>query len=123
MTYPFPQATLAVITVVAVLHHLPLQAALTRFRQLLAPEGVLLIVGLYRPATVADYGWCAFGRIASLAMRCFKRMAPLEATTRSPKETLVEIRNCAKACLPGVSLRRRLLFRYTLIWRKPLDPR
>ena len=37
------------ITMVAVLHHLPLAPALDQVRQLLAPGGRLLVVGLARP--------------------------------------------------------------------------
>jgi hypothetical protein len=36
-----------------------------------------------------------------------------------PAVTFAEIRNAARAQLPGSSVRRRLFFRYTLRWDKP----
>lgn len=36
-----------------------------------------------------------------------------------PTETLPEIRAAADECVPGALLRRRLFWRYTLLWRRP----
>lgn len=46
-----------VITMVAVLHHLPLEPALRHAAELLAPGGRLLVVGLARADTLADLAW------------------------------------------------------------------
>ena len=42
------------ITLVAVLHHLPLEETLGRLRGMLSPGGFLVIVGCYREATIVD---------------------------------------------------------------------
>jgi hypothetical protein len=39
---------------------------------------------------------------------------------RDPATTLAEITAAARARLPGAAVRRRLFFRYTLRWDKPL---
>ena len=36
-----------------------------------------------------------------------------------PQETLAQIEQAARECLPTAEVTRRLLFRYTLVWTKP----
>jgi SAM-dependent methyltransferase len=54
MTHPFANETFDRITAVAALHHLSLEAALIRFRDLLVPGGILAVMGLYRLSTIED---------------------------------------------------------------------
>jgi hypothetical protein len=42
----------------------------------------------------------------------------MTARTRPADLTFTEIEREARAVLPGVRLRRRLLWRYTLVWRR-----
>jgi hypothetical protein len=44
---------------------------------------------------------------------------PVGAPVKEPSETLQQIRAAARQVLPGAKLRLLLLFRYSLIWRKP----
>ena len=46
-----------VVTILAVLHHLPMEAALERVKTLLAPGGTLLVVGLAASDLPRDAGW------------------------------------------------------------------
>src|SRR5258708_9287202 len=55
LTQAFQPGSFDFVVAVATLHHLPIRAALERFRDLLRPGGVLVIVGLYRIATPVDY--------------------------------------------------------------------
>ncbi len=123
MTYPFPLASFTFISAVATLHHLPLEPALTRFRELLAPGGVLMIVGLYRPDGIGDAFFAALGFAASWTMKRvlgFREVAaPEQVPMQAPRQTLREIRETARRVLPPSTLQRRLLFRYSLIWCKP----
>lgn len=121
MTHPFPLASFDFIAAVATLHHLPLQPALARFRDLLAPGGVLAILGLYRPATLTDYAVAAAALPFSRLMRLRHDTASIDARLHPPTETLHDIRAAATHLLPGATLRRRLFHRYTLLWRKPPD--
>jgi hypothetical protein len=43
--------------------------------------------------------------------------------TKDPVATFAEIRTAARARLPGVTVRRRVFFRYTLRWDKPQGTR
>src|SRR5215472_17089613 len=119
MKYPFPDDNFELIAAVATLHHLQLRPALARFRKLLRPGGVLAIIGLYRGATLSDRAFAAAAFPVSWGLRAFRGYADVGAPVENPKETLLEIRSACDMLLPGASLRRRLLFRYSLIWRKP----
>jgi len=119
MTYDFPGESFDLITAVATLHHLPLRPALERFRGLLKPRGVLAVVGLYRMRGLVDHAWAAAGVTASRILRRFHHFEEVDAPLQQPRETFGEIRNACNELLPGAEIRRRLLFRYTLIWRKP----
>ena len=107
------------VTFVAVLHHMDLDAALHRARELLRPGGRLVVVGLSANKSVGDYL-----RSAAL-LPLIRVMSRMHHETRSvplvalpPKESFSEIRQMAQEILPGVRLRRALYYRYVLSWRK-----
>ncbi|MFE7517155.1 class I SAM-dependent methyltransferase [Streptomyces sp. NPDC057540] len=114
------------VTCLATLHHLPLAPALVRFRERLAPGGTLVVLGLSRPDTPADHvlGLLSIPLNAANGwLRNRGRPAPrpvaMTAATRDAEETLAEIALVAARILPGARIRRRLFWRYTLVWRKP----
>ena len=119
MTHPFSECSFDFITSVASLHHLPLTSALKRFRSLLKPGGVLAVIGLYRLHTLRDYSSAAVALPTSMVLRCVKGFLEVNAPLREPAETLGDIRRACDSLLPGAMLRRELLFRYSMIWRKP----
>jgi protein-L-isoaspartate O-methyltransferase len=114
-----------VITCVAVLHHLPLAGTLAHFREQLAPGGTLLVVGCAREDTRVQqvlglvsvplnliFGWVKNrGRKAP-------RPVAMTAVTRRPDVPYTELVREARRILPGARLRRRLFWRYTLVWKK-----
>lgn len=120
-----PPGPYDVITCVAALHHMPFAQALAHFRQLLAPGGLLVVVGLYQASTVTDYalsgaaiplnllvGWVKNGG------RRTRQLDSILARTRPATMTFPDIARQARDVLPGARLRRRLFFRYTLLWRE-----
>ncbi|MEL5960172.1 class I SAM-dependent methyltransferase [Streptomyces sp. CLV115] len=114
-----------VITCVATIHHLPFSDALTRFRQHLAPGGTLVVVGLYRPRSGSDRLIDAVAIPSNVAMALIKnkgrrspRPASMTAPTRPATMTFADIVRDARLALPGVRLRRRLFWRYTLVWHQ-----
>jgi 2-polyprenyl-3-methyl-5-hydroxy-6-metoxy-1,4-benzoquinol methylase len=117
MTHLLPSFDL--IVAVATLHHLPLRPALARFQELLRPGGVLAVIGLYRAHALEDYVWSAVAHPSSWILRCLRSTATVGAPVLDPTETLHEIRTVCNAVLPGAALQRHLLFRYSLLWRKP----
>lgn len=125
-------AGLDLITMVAVLHHLDLEAALTTVRQLLAPGGRFLVVGLTRPATGTDALWDAASMLTNPLIGLVKHPWPAPELPESqvdrampiadPGETFDQLRDAAERLLPGAVLRRRLGFRYTLEWTAVQQP-
>ncbi len=114
-----------VITCVAVLQHLPFTEALTRFRQHLAPRGTLVVVGLYRPHSRSDHLIEAVAVPSNVVMAWIKnrgrrppRPTSMTAPTRPAYMTFADIARDARRTLPGARLRRRLFWRYTLVWHR-----
>jgi protein-L-isoaspartate O-methyltransferase len=122
-----PTGPYDVITCVAVLHHLPFAEALSRFRDQLAPGGTLVVVGCAREEDLVDHLLgvlsiplnLAMGWLKNRGRRAVSRPVSMTAVTRSPEMTFAEIRRAAVRLLPGARLRRRLFWRYTLVWRAP----
>lgn len=114
-----------VITCVAVLHHLPLTETLVRFRRQLAPGGTLVIVGLTREDTRVQtlLGLASVplnlitGWIKNRGRRAPRPLA-MTAPTRPADVPYTEFVREVRRVLPGVRLRRRLFWRYTLVWKK-----
>jgi SAM-dependent methyltransferase len=120
MTHPFEPASFDLIAAIAVLHHLPLAPALARFRDLLAPGGVLAVIGLARPAELADYAMSAAAYPVNQVLKRVKGEVEVGAPVSDPKESFDGVRAACKTVLPGAQLRRLLLFRYSLVWQKPV---
>jgi 2-polyprenyl-3-methyl-5-hydroxy-6-metoxy-1,4-benzoquinol methylase len=119
MTHSFSDGSFDLVTAVASLHHLSLKPALVRFRSLLRPGGILAVVGLYRPHAFGDYALSAAAFPVSWILGCTRQRVEVGAPVQDPRETLGEIRTACDTLLPGAVLQRHLLFRYSLIWRKP----
>lgn len=116
------------VTAVAVVHHLPLRAALEKARSLLAPQGTLVIIGCYRPVTAADRAVEVLATPANMAMGLWKTRwqeqarVSMSARIAPITTTLPEIREEAARVLPGASIRRRLFWRYSLTWKAQSVP-
>lgn len=124
-----PPGLFDVITCVATIHHMQLTDALTHFRRSLAPGGTLIVVGLYRPQSRSDYLIDAVAVPSNIAMAWFKskgRGAPrpvaMTAPTRPATTPFPDIVREARRVLPGARLRRRLFWRYTLVWHQCAPP-
>ncbi|MEU9475635.1 methyltransferase domain-containing protein [Streptomyces sp. NPDC048191] len=122
-----PPGRYDVITCVAVLHHLPFADTLTRLRRELAPGGTLVVVGCARAARPRDH-WLGLAAIPLNALTGWVknrgRPAPhrpvsMTAPVREPGMTYDEVGREARRLLPGARFRRRLFWRYTLVWRAP----
>ncbi|MEO3750437.1 class I SAM-dependent methyltransferase [Streptomyces sp. B6B3] len=115
-----------VITCVAALHHLPFAEALAHLRERLAPGGTLVVVGCYAERTATDrlLGHVSVPlNVATGWLKNRGRGAPrpdsMTAPTRPPTMSFAEITDESRGLLPGARLRRRLFWRYTLVWRRP----
>ncbi|GAA3466062.1 class I SAM-dependent methyltransferase [Nonomuraea roseola] len=121
-----PQGRWDAVTLVAVLHHLPLAPTLRELRGCLTPGGRLVVVGCYRESGPADLLAALPAMAANPIMGLVKHPAradapPLHMTapTTEAQETLADIRAAAARELPGTRIRRRLFWRYTLVYDAP----
>ena len=122
------------ISLIAVIHHMDFAAAAARLRNLLAPGGVMAVLGIAREDTLPEYARSAavFGLNAVAGTwfatrRAIGRPAPIatgrfaapEAPVRDPNLTFREVRSRAPEVLPGSSYRRLAFWRYLLTYRRP----
>jgi SAM-dependent methyltransferase len=111
--------TFDLVACVATLHHLDLDHGLERLRELTAPGGRLVVVGLARPSTPLDRALSAWSvpanGVATAARGYWEHPAPL----RDPDKTYDDVRAAAARALPGSTFRSRLYWRYTIEWQAP----
>ncbi|GAA4180180.1 hypothetical protein GCM10022287_33660 [Gryllotalpicola koreensis] len=115
-----------VITMVSVLHELPLIPALERVVELLKPGGTLIVVGQTAPTTLLDRGvqWISapYSRALELfyTWRGMYRPEFASAQPVAPSYSFADVTDAAAELLPGAELHRGLLGRYRLQWAKPV---
>lgn len=120
-------ASFDLVTAVASLHHMDARAGLQRMAALLAPGGVLAVVGLARrnsPLDLARFDVPAVVANRYLLLRHrpavrLDRASPQAPIVWPPAETYRQVRRLAGELLPGVRFRRHLLWRYSLVWVRP----
>lgn len=120
LTSDLAPASFDLVSAVASVHHMDTRAALTRLRDLVAPGGVLVVIGLARPDLPRDLPIEAAAFIVNRVRR------PPAGTDSMPSPPIVwpppqryrEVRRLAVELLPGVRWRRHLLWRYSLVWRR-----
>lgn len=113
---------------IATLHHLPLESALLKMKDALKPNGILVIHDLASDSSILDRGLSALAYPWSAAMRFWETgrlRAPREvrkAWAEHGKDevylTLAEVREMCGRYLPEALVKRHLLWRYTVVWRK-----
>jgi 2-polyprenyl-3-methyl-5-hydroxy-6-metoxy-1,4-benzoquinol methylase len=118
MTADLAPGSFDAVLAVAVLHHLELRAGLIRLASLVAPGGVLGIVGLARSRSGYDLAFDAAGLLSTYVLRP-RRMWVIDAPTSDPRETYTDVLRTATLLLPGVRYRRHPLFRCSLVWARP----
>ena len=100
------------------------EAALLRACELLRPGGVLAVIGCARDSSASD---ALLSGIAVLWNRLLllTKTGHLGSSQCGPPPLWPpplgyrEVRQLAERALPGVQYRRLLLWRYSLIWKKP----
>jgi SAM-dependent methyltransferase len=119
MTAPFERGSFDAVLSVATLHHLDMERALLRCADLVRPGGVVGVVG---PAAFdwRDLPYELVGTVAHRALGASRgywdHTAP---TVWPPPLTYSQVRLTAERVLPGVRYRRHILWRYSLVWKKP----
>jgi 2-polyprenyl-3-methyl-5-hydroxy-6-metoxy-1,4-benzoquinol methylase len=117
---PFSPESFDLIAAVASLHHMDTPAALARMSALLAPGGILVVVGLARSRYPADLPREVAAAVANVYFRLTRSVwQPAVPIVSARGASYAEIRQMAERLLPGARFRRHLLWRYSLIWQRP----
>lgn len=129
LTWDWPTDRFDGIVSLATLHHLPLDAILPKMRDALRPGGVLAVLDLVASAGLRDRLLDAAAVPVNVALMLLKnrrmREAPeVRAAWANHGQhdiylTPAQIRRACAGILPGASVRRHLLWRYSLVWHKP----
>jgi SAM-dependent methyltransferase len=127
MQLELPSEGFDCIASIATLHHLPLREVLLKLKAALKPGGVLLILDLFEPGGAADTLLNPPAIAVSVALRLIHhgRLLPTrearDAWARHERHDLYPTMNEARALcaeiLPGASVRKHLLWRYSVVWR------
>ncbi|PZF80961.1 class I SAM-dependent methyltransferase [Jiangella anatolica] len=115
-----------VVSMVAVLHHLPLHQGIRAAQEVVAPGGRLIIVGCHRDEPRS--GWwlelvsVLLNQLIGLVLhprRASELPENMTAPVAAPADSYTEIRADVHASLPGVKVRRGLFWTYTAVWLAP----
>jgi SAM-dependent methyltransferase len=119
------------VTMIAVLHHLDVAAALHDVRRLLAPGGRFLCVGLAPPRSALDLGWDLASIVTNPVIGWVKHPWPAPPTSAEqrvpdvpvaqPTLGLGELRELLDEALPGARVRRHLGFGTRSSGPRPAD--
>ena len=123
-----PAETFDCIATIATLHHLPHALVLPKLKRALKAGGVLLILDLFQAEGLFDTFKSALAVPLSVGLRLFKhgRLRPPREVRRAWDEhgrhdsylTLAQVHEVCAEMLPGAEVRKHLLWRYSVVWKK-----
>jgi 2-polyprenyl-3-methyl-5-hydroxy-6-metoxy-1,4-benzoquinol methylase len=120
LTAELPGAQYDFVCSVTTIHHMDFEAALIRMRELLRPGGTLMVVGLAREASVAEWAaLIAAAPIVRITKVLRRARGPEGMPVAVPQMSYGQVRAAARRLLPGMHYRRHVLRRYSLTWEKP----
>jgi hypothetical protein len=102
------------------LHHVDAGRGIAAMVDLLRPGGTLAIVGMARSRLPHDVLWESAAIVASRLLRrrrnYWEHSSPM---VWPPPLTYREMKLVTERYLPGATFKRRLLWRYSIVWTKP----
>jgi ubiquinone/menaquinone biosynthesis C-methylase UbiE len=127
MACELPDEEFDCIVSIATLHHLAFGPALEKMTHALRPQGMLLVLDLYRSHGLVDWLTSATAIPANWGFMLAHRSRPKSPEARAAwKEhsrrdhymTLPQIRQACSSMLPGAEITRHFFWRYSIVWRK-----
>ena len=128
LAWEFPAGRFDCVVSIATLHHLPLEKMLAKMKDALKVGGALIVLDLFQTEGLSDTFTSALAMPVSVALKLVK-----SGRLREPREvreawaehgrsdfylTLSQIHRVCAAILPGAKVRKHLLWRYSIVWRK-----
>jgi SAM-dependent methyltransferase len=120
-SYELPPESHDFVCSVASIHHMDFAAGITAMRDALRPGGSLVVISLARNGGVKDL-MVGIGGVGPAYFHRFRNRARTGnpgAPIADPDMTWAEVRDEALRLLPGAVFRRHMLWRYSIVWRKP----
>jgi ubiquinone/menaquinone biosynthesis C-methylase UbiE len=128
MSRQFPAAEFDCVATLTTLHHLPIEDALTKVKNILKPGGVFVCLDLYQRSNLTDLLSDCVAYPTAMLLRTIKtgrpkpprdvRAAYAEHEKTDTYLTLPQLKQACADILPGALLRRHLFWRYSVVWRK-----
>jgi len=129
MTWDFPKSRFDFVCTIATLHHLDQRELLPKIKTALKPRGVFVILDLVQSSSAIERMLDVVGMGVSSGLRLIHngRLQPPSAVRKAWEQhgqhdhytTIKQMRTLADEILPGSSVKRHLLWRYTLVYQKP----
>jgi ubiquinone/menaquinone biosynthesis C-methylase UbiE len=130
LEWHFPTERFDCIASIATLHHLPVEIMLAKMRTALRPDGTLVVLDLYKAKGPADLLTSLLAMPVNLGLGLAKtgRMTPPREVREAWAEhgrfdsylTMTQVRRVCAKLLPGAKVRKHLLWRYSIVWKKPV---
>jgi SAM-dependent methyltransferase len=121
LAHELPEAGYDFICSVTAIHHMDFTAALRKMERLLRPGGRLVVISLAKNRTWTDWIISGLGVPANHLCRLVRgEGAPEGMPVKDSVMSWGQVRTAAGEVLPGVLYRRHLLWRYSLVWTKPV---
>jgi ubiquinone/menaquinone biosynthesis C-methylase UbiE len=128
MTNEFPSEQFGCIVSIATLHHLPFEPILHKMKNALQTDGMLLVLDLFKAESFADYATSLLAVPINMILRLIKnghvtesaevKAAWAEHGRTDQYLTLSQVRQACALILPKAQIKRHLLWRYSIVWRK-----
>lgn len=128
MTWEFPQSHFDFVCSIATLHHLDQRRLLVKIKDALKPGGVLVVLDLVASEGLVDRMRDVIGLGLSPMLRLLhngRLQSPPEVRKaweqhgkHDSYSTVTQMRTLATEILPAADVRRHLLWRYSLVYRK-----
>jgi ubiquinone/menaquinone biosynthesis C-methylase UbiE len=128
MEWEFPVEQFDCIASIATLHHLPLEEILTRMKEALKINGILLILDLFQAKGLSDVFTGAVAAPVSVVLRLIKtgrlreprkvREAWTQHGWNDSYLALSQVRQICAVVLPEARVRKHLLWRYSIVWKE-----
>jgi SAM-dependent methyltransferase len=128
MTWDFPQSHFDFVCSIATLHHLQQHELLVKMRDAVRPGGVLVVLDLVQSDSLFERMLDAIGLGVSASLRLIHngRLQPPVEVRKAWEQhgkhdsyaTVRQMRALADEILPASTVKRCLLWRYTLVYRK-----
>ena len=121
-THRLEPGSFDVVASVATLHHIDARRGLARMVELVRPGGRVVVVGLARVDRVWDLARAGLAAgvhrpyMALTRRRYWEHSAPM---VWPPPESYTSMRAITREQLPGARFRRRVFWRYSIVWTRP----